>query len=464
MLDKLEPILSKSPGYTEIRYHRRESTRIIVRKGNLQDSTMSIYAGVGIRVLINGSWGFSSTSRIDNRSLEYALNEAVSAARLSSKKRRRKVGNLAFQRSAVGDFFFYTDDPLKEHSFEEKLNLAVDIERKARETSKYITGASSGYSEILDEKYILNSTGSRAHIIDTKPEFTLTCVAQNKGIITSVNRAIGVTGGWSDLFKEKSSETLCEEATKLAVDLLSARYPQGGEAIVVLDPDLVGTLSHEAIGHTCEADFVMAGSVASGKLGTQVASPLITLIDSGNSPYQPNASGMLFVDDEGTPANEVVIIEDGVLKSYLHNLESSAIFGVEPTGNARAWEYDCQPIIRMRNTFIKPGDSSLEEIIGEIKDGYLLKGLEGGGQADANAEFMFGVREAYRIRNGKIEELMRGVSISGQAFDVLKSVDAVSRDFSWGLGAGHCGKYQPAKVDGGGPYLRCRITIGGRSR
>ncbi len=464
MFVKLESILSESPGYTEVRYHRRRATRIIVRKGNLQDSAMSLYAGVGIRVLINGSWGFSSTSKMDKDSLKYALSEAVSASRLSAPKRRRRVRGLAEHKPAVGEFVIQSDDPLSNHPFEEKLQLVLDTEKKARNSSRFITSASAGYTEIKDEKYILTSSGTRAHIQYTKPEFRLTCVAQKKGVLSSATQAVGVTGGWSALFRRKNPDMLCEKAAKIAVDLLSAKYPEGGYATVVLDPELVGTLAHEAIGHTCEADFVMAGSIAKGKLGSQVASPLITLTDSGDSPYEPNAAGILPVDDEGTPTRDVVIIDNGVLKSYLHNLESSAIFRVEPTGNARAWEYDSEPIIRMRNTFIKPGDRTLDELIDGVKEGFLLKGLEGGGQADANAEFMFGVREAYRIRNGKVGELMRGVSISGQAFEVLKSVDAVSMDFSWGLGAGHCGKVQPAKIDGGGPFIRCRITIGGRGR
>ncbi|OYD14003.1 Zn-dependent protease [candidate division WOR-3 bacterium JGI_Cruoil_03_44_89] len=462
MFDILEFVLSKSPGYTEVRYHKREITEIIARKGNLEEATTSLYNGVGIRVLLDGSWGFSSTSKVNKRSLEYVLGEAVTAARLSAPRRTRKVKRLAVQEPAVGDFSFEINDPVTNHSFKEKLNLVLNIEKRARNSSSLITSASSGYCEIIDEKYILTSSGTKAHILDAKPEFRLTCVARKGGILTSATQAVGVTGGWGDLFGKKSAFELCDRASKLAVDLLSAPYPEGKKATVILDPDLVGTLAHEAIGHTCEADFVLSGSVANGKLNTQVASPLVTLVDSGDSPHKPSASGMVCVDDEGSPARKVVIIENGILKSYLHNLESSAIFGVEPTGNARAWEYDSEPIIRMRNTYIEPGDKTLEELIDGVRDGFLLKGLEGGGQADANAEFMFGVREAYRIKNGKLGKLMRGVSISGQAFEVLKSVDAVGKDFSWGLGAGHCGKGQPAKVDGGGPYLRCEVTIGGR--
>jgi len=156
-----------------------------------------------------------------------------------------------------------------------------------------------------------------------------------------------------------------------------------------------------------------------------------------------------------------VIIENGILKSYLHNRESAASFGVAPTGNARAYEYSDEPIIRMRNTYIEPGEMSLEKLLASTDRALLLEGA-GGGQADANAEFMFGVQEATLIEKGKRKKTFRGVTISGNAFDVLASVDAISKEFRWALGAGHCGKFQRAKVDAGGAYVRCEAIIGGR--
>ena len=205
---------------------------------------------------------------------------------------------------------------------------------------------------------------------------------------------------------------------------------------------------------------MQAGSVAAGKIGQRVASDLVTLCDSGVSEHYTGAGGTIPVDDEGVIAGRTTIIEGGKLVSYLHNRESAARYGVAPTGNARAWEYSDQPLIRMRNTYLAPGGRSIDEIIDDTKDGYLLDGPRNG-QADATGEFMFGVQEAWRIRNGVKTELLRGVTLSGIAFEVLASVDAVSSDFRWDLGAGYCGKGQPAKVDAGGPYVRCRALLGG---
>jgi len=251
-----------------------------------------------------------------------------------------------------------------------------------------------------------------------------------------------------------------ERASQTAIDLLTSRFPVGGKTTVILAPSIVGLLVHEAIGHTVEADFVMSGSIAAGKIGKKVGSELVTLCDSGNSEFYEGAGGSIPVDDEGVITQNTVIIEKGILKSYLHNRESAMRFGVRPTGSARAWEYSDVPLIRMRNTYMKPGNSTLEEMINATDDGYLLEGPRNG-QADSNGEFMFGVQKAYRIKNGKLAEMVKGVTITGLAFDVMNDVDMVSREFKWDLGSGYCGKGQPAKVDAGGPYIRTRAILGG---
>jgi TldD protein len=223
---------------------------------------------------------------------------------------------------------------------------------------------------------------------------------------------------------------------------------------------MVGLIAHEAIGHTVEADFVLSGSIVSTKMGKQIASNLVTLVDSGFSDIVEGAAGTILVDDEGVTANRTEIIKNGVLKSYLHNRETAAEFEVEPTGNARAFEYSDEPLIRMRNTYIEPGDYELDEMIKDVDYGYLLKGPRSG-QADANGEFMFGAQEAYLIEKGEVGNLLKGVTISGRALDVLQTVDALSKEFSYDIGSGYCGKKQLAKVDGGGPHLRCEALIGG---
>ena len=183
-------------------------------------------------------------------------------------------------------------------------------------------------------------------------------------------------------------------------------------------------------------------------------------MDSGRSEILNNAGGTIVVDDEGVVAGRTAIIEDGILKSFLHNRESAMTFGTFSTGNARAFLYSDEPLIRMRNTFIEPGGDKLADMIKETKHGYVVKGARNG-QADANGEFMFGAEEVHLVEKGEVKELMRGASVSGNAFDALRSVDMVGDEFQYDIGTGYCGKYQPAKVDGGGPYIRCTAVIGG---
>jgi TldD protein len=323
-----------------------------------------------------------------------------------------------------------------------------------------VASASCAYTEVFEDKAIVTTDGAKAWTRLVRPEFRVLAVAEGDGDLQRGYESVGSTGAWDCLFGRRAPEAMADSAARMAVDLLSAKHPEGGRQTVLLSPSLVGLLTHEAIGHTVEADFVAAGSCAAGKLGTRVASELVTLCDSGASEYHGGAGGTLLVDDEGVPTQSTVIIRDGILESYLHDRESAARFGVAPTGNARAWEYDDQPLIRMRNTYIAPGESSFEELLDGIEDGLVLDGPRNG-QADANGEFMFGTQSAWKVRNGKRGELVRGVNLSGIAFDVLRTVDGVGRDFQWDLGSGHCGKGQPAKVDAGGPWVRCQVLVGG---
>jgi TldD protein len=457
---RLEKIAQSSPHWVELRYHRRKSQSLQVQKGLVKQAKSAITAGVGIRALVDGAWGFSSTSDLGEGSVERALKQAIDCAASLSQMKKSKVQQLPAVSLARGEFKLDGYDALEKMGLEEKLNAVIRAEEQTRQRSQAIQSAVCGYSEQFEDKIVVTRDGANAVSQLARNEFRLSAIASDSGEMTEGHRTVGRTGAWECLFQPQSVGAMSDEAAKLAVDLLRAPKVPGGVATLILSPAMVGILSHEAIGHTVEADFVMSGSVAAGKLGQKVASPLITLCDGGRVEGTPHGGGDLLVDDEGIAAGTTTIIRDGILSSYLHNRESAAHYGVAPTGNARAWLYDDEPLIRMRNTYIRPGTLSLEEIIASTEDGYLVD-CPLGGQADATGEFMFGAQKVMRIEKGKITKLYRGATISGQAFDVLSSVDAVSREFQLDLGAGYCGKGQPAKVDAGGPYIRCRAVIGG---
>jgi len=457
-----EALDSSGDGFVELRYHKKRTRLVAVEKGRVDQAKISEHTGVGVRVLQDGTWGFASTDRLETGRVRQAIDSARSAARSSAAIKRDRVEAPPATNLARGRFDSPGYDELENRALEDSLDLVLKLEGETRAASSSIQSASCAYTEIFEEKGIVTTDGAKAWTRLVRPEFRVSAVAQKDGDIQRAGEAVGATGAWDCLFHGQTPDSLAEKAAKTAVDLLSAKYPEGGRKRVLLSPALVGLLTHEAIGHTVEADFVLAGSCAADKLGQTVASELVTLCDSGLSEYYDGAGGTIAVDDEGVLAQKTTVIENGVLKSYLHDRETAAHFGVAPTGNARAWEYDNEPLIRMRNTYIAPGNSSLDELIAGIDDGLMLDGAKNG-QADANGEFMFGSLQAWPIKNGKLGPMMRGVNISGIAFDVLRTVDGVGSQFQWDLGSGHCGKGQPAKVDAGGPWLSCEVIVGGRT-
>jgi TldD protein len=458
VIDSLRSLISYSPGasYVEARYQSRLTTEVNFVNGELERIRVVENTGCGIRVLVDGCWGFSSTNSLSL--LKESLDNAVSAARVLSQTKKSRVKGLAESKMLTGTFRMSVNGSLADIDLEQKVRVAREGEKAAR-SNKAVKAASCTYREMLDHKAIANSDGAAVEIYDSKPEFSVSAIAKRGGQSATAHEGVGVTGSWNDLFK-KSHLEYAVTASERAAKLLEAKRVSGNRATVILDPAMVGLLSHEAIGHTVEADFVLSGSVVKDKMGEQVASELVTLVDSGRSEITGNAGGTIIVDDEGVAAGRTAIIEKGMLKSFLHNRESAMMFGITSTGNARAFQYTDEPLIRMRNTFIEPGADKLADMIKETKHGYLVKGARNG-QADANGEFMFGAEEVYLIEKGEVKELMRGASISGNAFDVLRSVDMVGDEFRYDIGTGYCGKYQPAKVDGGGPHVRCTAMIGG---
>jgi len=460
LADLMASVLEKAPCWAEARFHKRRTQSLQVQKGLVKQAKSQLTAGIGIRCLVDGAWGFSSTSDTSRSGIEKALKKAHDCAQSLSQMKQASIKTLPETALAQGEFILDGYSALELMPFEEKLNSVLLAEQQVRKASQTIQTAVCAYNEQFEDKIIVTTDGAKAISKLSRNEMRLSAIAASQGEMSEGQHTVGRTGPWSCLFTEKSLADMSETAAHLAVDLLRAPKVPGGMATLILSPAMVGLLSHEAIGHTVEADFVLSGSVAKDKIGQKVASSLVSLADSGFLASCPNSGGALLVDDEGVKTQNTLIINQGILESYLHNRESAAAFGVAPTGNARAWLYQDEPLIRMRNTYLLPGNQSLQEIIESTEDGYLVD-CPLGGQADSTGEFMFGAQKVMRIEKGKITQTYRGATISGQAFQVLSSVDAVSKEFNLDLGAGYCGKGQPAKVDAGGPYIRCRAMIGG---
>lgn len=450
----------KGAEYLEARWHSKVNRRFMVSKGELETATVSENSGIAVRAFKRGAWGFSTTVSSSRRDVREAALKAMAMADAVAVRFSRSSVSLAESKLCVGEFKEKVNDPVSKHSDEEKITLVMDAERIARSSGQSIKSVSSFYGETTETRAIVNTDGASCTVTTQKPEFLVSSVAVEGVQSSFAFEGLGLMGGWKDLFKQRTPEDIAAASANRAATLLHAKQPKGEKTVVVLNSEMVGLLAHEAVGHLVEAEFVVSGSVMSSRLGSHVASELVNVSDSGQSEIVPGAAGTIFVDDEGVKAEETRIIEGGILKSYLHNRETASHFNVAPTGNARAFSYSDEPIIRMRNTFFRPGNFSEEEIVSGVKHGYLLKGGLNG-QADANGEFMFGFQECQSIENGETTETLRGASVSGNLFETLLSIDAVGSKFRYAIGTGYCGKWQPAKVDGGGPYIRCVATVGG---
>jgi len=450
----LREALRLGASYVDIRYQEGAATSIRVRKGIVESSNISFFQGIGIRVLKEGSWGFACLDDLAPEKVTNAVEKAVKLASSSSYRKSRKIEIARV-------------DPVKDRvetkivklpseiPVEDKLRIVFDADKTIWSKSDKIVDDSVVYSDYSGRKLFVNSDGAEIETSETRTYLAIQVSAREMDRVSPAYEAIGGTVGF-ELFEKNDPVEMADEVSSRAIRLLNASIPKGGVSTCVLDNKIVGLLVHEAFGHTAEADLVLSGSILTGKIGEQVASELVTIIDS---PEPTGANGWIRYDDEGVKARPVKIVEKGMLRSFMHNRESAFIFRVEPTGNSRAQGYSYVPLIRMRNTYMEAGDWDPEEIIRETKEGFYLKGALGG-QADSNGEFTFSIQEAWRIENGELVEPFRGVTISGNAVEVLKSIDAVGKDLKINS-PGNCGKFQWVPVDDGGPHIRARMIVGG---
>ena len=445
--------------YVDVRYQEHTYEFILLDNGVVRESTVSKSRGVGFRVFYKGFVGYASTNDLNEPSLKNALEQALRIARaLEGRSRPARVASRGVYRDRVVSD--YSIDPV-DVDVSEKVDLLKAIHATLRE-ERALSSVVLRYGFEKDRRVIASSRGDYVDFTRRMVGVGGVLVAQAEGSMERLSHGESRVAGW-EFVKNFDWERLFKENAELVVGALKAKTLPPGKYDVVLDNEMVGLLIHEAFGHASEADIVMSGgSVLENKVGSVVASELVSIVDDGR------VSGGVYLpyDDEGTPKVKVYLIEKGVFRGYLHNLETAGFFNASPTGNGRSMTYADNVLVRQTNIYLEPGDWDPYEIIQDTKRGVYLKGRgASGGQVNpATGSFTFTSGPSFIIEGGEVQGMIRGVMIAGNILETLLNVDAVGLDLEVKTSVfGGCGKGgQMVRVGDGGPHVRVRgVALGG---
>lgn len=451
--DVLYAALETGGDFAEIFLEHTEKSSISMLNGKVEKALSGIDYGLGIRIF-NGLHAVYAYT--NDTSYENLIRVAKEAAAAIQKTKKDITINLEKKRILNGHPIIMMPQTI---ASKEKVAML----RKANETASgydsLITQVRTGYLDTVQNVLIANSDGLWAEDQRVRTRFTLASIASEGNEKQSGSFNPGEAMGF-EFFDTIDVEEGAKEASRIAVTMLKADLCPSGNMPVVMDNGFGGVIFHEACGHGLEATSVAKNaSVYAGKLGQPIASPIVTAVDDGTI---KNAWGSSNIDDEGTPTQKNVLIENGILKSYMIDKLNGKKMGMKSTGSARRESYRYAPTSRMTNTFIAAGKSNPEQIIADTEYGLYAKYMGGGSVNPSTGEFNFAVTEGYMIRNGKIAEPVRGATLIGKGHEVLMKIDRVGKNLS--LSAGMCGSISgsiPAHV--GQPMVRVsEITVGGR--
>ena len=440
--------------YVEVRAQNLFKTLLTTKDGTVEGAKEGTESGAGVRALVNGAWGFVSLGKLEPELLTAAVDEAVRLAKAASLRVKSPV-KLADVKTVEDRVAAKPRESPQDVSMEKKIDNVLAMDKTVFGYDKRIKSCTISYLDVTGTNYFVNSDGACIEQDKLYVWSRILASARENSTYASAREEIGSTSGY-EVFDTETPEKVGTTVAKRVVEQLKAKTPKGGSFPAVIGPNVVGVFIHEAMGHLAEADLTLSGSILYDKLGKQIASDAVTVYDDGTV---GGAFGSFKYDDEGVQTQKTPLIEKGTLTGLMHNRETAQKLNMEPTGNARAENFRFEPIIRMRNTYLSPGDNSFEELIEGIDFGYYLKSFRGG-QANLDGTFQVGIQEAHEIVKGRLGASVRSASISGNTLETLRRVDAVGRDFE--LWPGRCGKGQIAFICDGGPHIRVgEVTIGG---
>ncbi|MEW6307862.1 MAG: TldD/PmbA family protein [Bacillota bacterium] len=447
--------------FAEARYEDLTETFIDWRGAGPVWAACGRETGVGVRVLLNGRWGFASTTDLTPQGLQEALADALELAYAGGSG---QPGEAALRPRAT-----FTAEHVVPRAMDPRSVPLADklgaFQRLARESlaGQAVSGFELAYADQAGERVYVDSEGCTVWWEPVRCIGRVSVTAADRGDSASSVEGFGGTVGWEAVETGEASAA-ARMAAANAREWLGAGEAPAGSFPVLLDNQAAENFIHEAIGHAAEGDAVARGlSVLAGKLGQQVGPPGVTVVDD---PSRTGSVGAFPFDDEGTPARAVTILDRGTVAEYLHSRETARLLGAEANGHARAVSYRYPPIVRMGTIYLAPGPTPPARLVESMEEGIYLLGKRGGQVNPARGSFQFNADRALWISRGKVAGRLRGVSLSGQILDILTAVAEVGDDLAFHTGG--CGKGAPAQTipaGSGSPHvLLSRAMIGGRRR
>jgi TldD protein len=441
--------------YADLFLERSSPLAILCEDDRLDKVIAGREHGAGLRVIAGKRTAYAYTNELTTSSL-LELADAVGHAVGSGDA--AAVRAISLSRTHPASSHGLVRQPPRSVSPERKTAMVKRANRVARSFDARIRQVMVTYRENCQEVMIANSEGSLSEDARNYLTAMVQVVASDGDVIQTGYEPVGGLAGM-ELFETEPLELAAEKAARRAVMMLSARKAPAGRMPVVLSSEAGGTMIHEAIGHGLEADLAQSGlSVYSGKTGQQIAAPVITVVDDATL---PGRRGSFSVDDEGTEAQRTVLVDRGILKTYLYDRLTAMKDGTRSTGNGRRESYRHRPIPRMTNTMIVPGETRPGDILRSTPTGLFVRKMGGGQVNTVNGDFVFEVSEGYLIENGRVGEPVRGATLVGNGPAILMSIDLVGSDLGFSIGT--CGKDgQGSPVSDAQPTLRIpEITVGG---
>jgi TldD protein len=445
----LDKALATGGDFAEVFAERRGGLAMSIDESRIESVQSGAEEGAGIRVLSGGTTYFAHVDGLDPADLERAAGEAAAALR-GDQTAPRALEAVATASQPIAQR--PEDVPV-----ERKAALLRELDERGRSQGGEVVQLSASYGEVRRQVEVANSEGLLCGDDRTRVRLAAQVVARRGDAVETGMETLGAHRGFELL--EEDPAAVAESAGRKALTLLDAAPAPAGSMPVVVGGGFGGVLFHEMTGHGLEADHVQKGaSVYAGKLGEQVAQPLLSAYDDGRLPGEWGTDG---VDDEGTPTQKTLVVEDGRLTAFLYDRVRAGRDGVPSTGNGRRESFRHLPIPRMTNTYIAPGEASPEEMIGEVEKGFYAVSFAGGQVDPATGDFVFGVSEGYLIEGGRVTKPCRGATLVGNCLEVLAAIDAVGNDFE--MKTGYCGKGgQKVPVGTGQGHVRvAAMTVGG---